>query len=66
MLNIISYSVQFSSVTQPCLTLCNPIECSTQGLPVHHQSLLKLMSIESVMPSNHLEMQIKEIPFPTH
>ena len=34
----------------------NPIDCSTSGFPVHHflQSLLKLMSIESVMPSNHL------------
>ena len=44
------------SVTQSCLTLCNPMVCSTQGLPVHHQlrSLLTLMSIESVMPSNHL------------
>ena len=30
-------SIQFSSVTQSCLTLCNPLNCSTQGLPVHHQ-----------------------------
>ena len=30
-------AVQFSSVTQSCLTLCNPMECSTTGLPVHHQ-----------------------------
>ena len=30
-------SVQFSSVTQSCLTLCNPMNCSTPGLPVHHQ-----------------------------
>ena len=28
---------QFSSVTQSCLTLCNPMNCSTPGLPVHHQ-----------------------------
>ena len=28
---------QFSSVTQSCLTLCNPMNCSTTGLPVHHQ-----------------------------
>ena len=49
-------SHQFSSVTQSCPTLCNPMDCSTPGLPVHYhsQSLLKLMSIESVMPSNHL------------
>ena len=31
------YSVQFSSVTQPCPTLCDPMNCSTPGLPVHHQ-----------------------------
>ena len=30
-------SVQFSSVAQSCLTLCNPMNCSTPGLPVHHQ-----------------------------
>ena len=32
-------SVQFSSVAQSCLTLCNPINRSTPGLPVHHQLL---------------------------
>ena len=31
------YSVQFSSVTQSCLTLCNPMNHSSPGLPVHHQ-----------------------------
>ena len=31
------YSVQFSSVAQLCLTLCNPMNCSMPGLPVHHQ-----------------------------
>ena len=30
-------SVQFSSVAQSCLTLCNPMNSSTPGLPVHHQ-----------------------------
>ena len=30
-------SVQFSSVTQSCLTLCDPMDCNTSGLPVHHQ-----------------------------
>ena len=29
--------IQFSSVAQVCLTLCNPMNCSTPGLPVHHQ-----------------------------
>ena len=31
--------VQFSSVAQSCLTLCNPMKCSMPGLPVHHQLL---------------------------
>ena len=33
------YSFQFSSVVQSCLTLCNPMNRSTPGLPVHHQLL---------------------------
>ena len=46
---------QLSSV-QLCPTLCNPMDCSIPGLPVHLQlqGSLKPMSIESVMPSNHL------------
>ena len=46
----------FSSVAQSCPTLCDPMNRSTPGLPVHHQlrSPPKPMSIESVMPSNHL------------
>ena len=32
-------SVQFSSVAKLCLTLCNPMNCSTPSLPVHHQLL---------------------------
>ena len=50
-----SREYQFSSVTQSCPTLCDPIDCSMPGFLVHHQfpELLKLMPIESVMPSNH-------------
>ena len=33
----ITCSVQFSSVTQLCLTLCDPTNRSTPGLPVHHK-----------------------------
>jgi len=44
-----------SSVAQLCLTLSNPVYFSTSGFPVHHQlRLFKLVSIELVMPSNHL------------
>ena len=32
-------SIQFSSVTQSCLTLCDPMNHSTPGLPVHHHLL---------------------------
>ena len=32
-------SIQFSSVAQSCLTLCNPMDCSKPGFPVHHQLL---------------------------
>ena len=48
--------IQFSSVTRSCLSLCDPMDCSMPGHPVHHQlrSLLKLMSIKLVIPSNHL------------
>ena len=51
-----NFGVQFSSVPQSCLTLCDPMNHSTSGLPVHHQlpGLPKLMSIELVIPSNHL------------
>ena len=50
--NILLKSEVFSSVIQSYPTLFDSMDCSTPGLSVHHQ--LKLMSIESVMPSNHL------------
>ena len=55
-LHCLNLSSQFSSVAQSCSTLCNPMDHSTPGLPVHHhsQSSPKLMSVESVMPPNHL------------
>ena len=34
---ILSEINQISSVTQSCLTLCHPMDCSTPGLPVYHQ-----------------------------
>ena len=47
--------LQFSSVTQSCLTLWDQINRSRPGLPVTNScSLPKLMYIETVMPSNHL------------
>ena len=50
------HTFSFSSVVQSCPTLCDPMDCSTPGLPVHHQLLefTQTQSIESVMPSSHL------------
>ena len=46
---------QFSSVAQSCPTLCDPMDCSQASLSITNAwSLLKLISIELVMPSNHL------------
>ena len=58
--NSLAFSVielaHFSSVTQSCLTLCDPMNHSTPGLPVHHQlpEFTQHMSNKSVMPSKHL------------
>ena len=48
------FPVQYSSVTQSCSTLCDSMNHSTPGLPVHHHrpEFTQPMSIESVMPSN--------------
>ena len=51
------YADQLSSVTQSCPNLCDPMDCNTPGFPVYHQIMelvQKLMSIESLMPSNCL------------
>ena len=60
-------NVQFSSVVQSCPTLCNPMNRSTPGLPVHHQlpSPPKPMFIESVMPSNHLILWLPLLLLPS-
>ena len=48
--------VKFISVAQSCVTLCDPMNCSTPGLPViiNSWSSLRLTSIELVMSSRHL------------
>ena len=47
-------AIQFSSVAQSCLTLCNPMDARLPCPSTNSRRLLKLMSIKSVMPSNHL------------
>ena len=50
------FQLQFGSITQLCPTLCDPWTAACQASPsiTSSQSLLKLMSIESVMPSSRL------------
>ena len=57
-------SVHFSSVTQSCPTLCVPMDCSTPGLPAHHQlpEFTQTHTIKSVMPSNHLILLLSPSP----
>ena len=52
----LKFDIYCCSVTKSCLTPCNSMNCSMPGFPVLHclQSLLRLVSIELVMPSNHL------------
>ena len=47
-------SVQFISITQLCLTLCDPMDYSTPGFPVHHQ-LLELAQIHVHRASDALQ-----------
>ena len=54
-INLETMTYQYSLVTQLCPTVFNPMDCSTPGFSItNSQSLLKLISIESVMSSNHL------------
>ena len=57
--HLLPSSVQFSPVTQSCLTLCKPMDCNTPGFPVHHQlPELTQTHLHWVgwyhLPSNHL------------
>ena len=54
--SVYQHSVQFSSVAQSCLTLCDPMNRSTPGLPTitNSRSSLRLTSIKLVIPASHL------------
>ena len=43
---LFNLEAEFSSVAQLCPTLCNPMNCSTPGLPVHHQLLESIESTD--------------------
>ena len=55
-------SVQFSSVAQSCATLCDPMDYSTPGLPVHHQ-LLEFTQIHVCWVSDAIQPSHPVIPF---
>ena len=63
-------SVQFSSVVQLCPTLCDPMNCSTPGLPVHHQ-LLEFTQThvyrvgDAIQPSHPLSSPSPPAPTPS-
>ena len=63
-----SHSV--SSVAQSCLTVCDPMDCSTPGLPVHHQ-LLELAQThvhqvgDAIQPSHPLSSPSSPAPYPS-
>ena len=55
-------SVQFSSVTQSCPALCNLMDCSTPGFPVHHQ-LLEIAQTHVHRVSDAIHSSHPVIPF---
>ena len=63
-------SVQFSSVAQSCPTLCDPMNCSTPGLPVHHhlleftQAHIHWVS-DAIQPSHPLSSPFPPAPNPS-
>ena len=65
-----SPSVQFSSVAQSCLTLCDPMNHSTPGLPVHHH-LLEFTQThvhrvgDAIQPSHPLSSSFPPAPNPS-
>ena len=71
-LHLLGYrlSVQFSSVAHSCLTLCDPMNCSTPGLPVHHQ-LSEFTQIhvhqvgDAIQPSHPLSSPFPPAPHPS-
>jgi len=63
-------SVQFSSVAQSCPTLCNPMNCSTPGLPVYHQlpefTLTHVHRVgDAIQPSHPLSSPSPPAPSPS-
>ena len=62
-------SVQFSSVAQLYLNICDPMNCSTQGLPVHHQLLEFIQThvhwVSDASQSSHPRLSPSAAPKPS-
>ena len=58
-------SVQFNSVTQLCLTLCDPMDCRTPDLPVHHQ-LPEFIQTHVHWVSDAIQPSYSVTPFSSH
>ena len=58
-------SLQFSSVAQSCLTLCDPMDCSMPGFPVHHQ-LLELTQTHVCWVDDAMQPSSAVVSFSSH
>ena len=60
-------SVLFSSVAQSCPTLCDPVNCSTPGPPVHHQlpefTQTHVHQVGDAIPPSHLLLSLSPPAF---
>ena len=69
-LNTNNKSYQFSSVVQLCVTVCNPMNCSTPGIPFHHQLLEFIQTHvhqvgDAIQPSHPLSSPSPPAPNPS-
>ena len=67
---LITINIQFSSVAQSCPTLCDPMNCSTPGLPAHHQLLEFIQTPvhragDAIQPSHPLSFPSPPAPNPS-
>ena len=61
----IMYSIQFSSIAQLSPTVCDPMDCSTPGLPVHHH-LLELTQTHAHRVNDAIQPSYPVVPFSSH
>ena len=61
--NYRTFIKEFSSVVQLCLTLCDPMDCSTPGFPVHHQLPKLAQTLVQLSRWCHLTISSSVVPF---